>query len=189
MNSKEFADRMVETLKREARLKKPDSKTPSNVFLFKDSTKEVFEEMKKELESNNFTLLDLDQYLEIKPEDYHISLTDAGFADDSGEKIINDALVDDDKKKGIIVRYKLNQLEKVVNSRTVLILTYDDSYKMGDSCKYSILQNWLKDGYKFYGKRSNAMLNALVYCKKEEDLIDFLPSSIVNAEVWINEIN
>ena len=141
-------------------------------FRFNDNTKEIFDELKKELEANNFTLFDLNEYLEIKPEDYNISVVDAGFKDDSGKLIKDVALISDDEKRNLIISAKFNQLDNIItgNKNVVFIVTYDDTFEPR-TLKYKKIRTLLKDGHHYYGYS----IIALVYCKTKEHIMDFLP--------------
>ena len=146
------------------------------VFLFKEKSKALYDEVIQELEQKGVQLVDLNQYSVVTSEDYQMSAKDAYFKDDSGSFTVADLLMDDAKKQQLIIRSKLWKLEETIEPNTVLYMSYNDLFKREEK-RYEIIRSWLKDGY-VRNQNKDIAVRALVFLEKEDAVRDFCPYGV-----------
>lgn len=149
----------------------------TNVYLF-DKKDEDFinNEVFVDLNKNGYKILDFNEYVMPRSEDYNIKLKDIGKFEN--ETTIDDLIISDLKKKDIIFKLKLKSLENIVDDRTVLYIKYNDLFfydkTFGDgspNALYMGVSSILKDGID--GKNDKIKINALILLEKTEKVRDF----------------
>lgn len=163
---------IIETVKKS----KVEYQRYPHVCLFDEEIKDSFEDTIEELKREGNKIIDINQYVTIKSEDYEMSVSDLGFYDESGKLKAKDLIEPDIKIRKLIVRAKLNRLQDIVNKDTILVVTYNDLFLQnemfcedGFNTLYEIIRDWFKDGY----RNVEEPLNALVYLETKEKIRDF----------------
>ena len=142
------------------------------VFSFGKEFYTDFEDIQALLKEKGFQLIDVNQSLTVKPEDYNMPLSAVGNIDPENQYTINDLLVPDEVKRHLIVRGKCREIIKEIDNNTVLVVKYNDQI-LNDKTIYASIRSWLKDGVSLDGVEKLRAIKAIVYLETNERLSDF----------------
>ena len=160
---------MSRTIERVMRTFERDFFCDPRVYLFQEQNKQAFENIKLLLKEKGFKLIYVNQALIVDAKDYNMPISRAGYTGPTGEETINDLLVDDERKRGLIVSVKLGEIKEQVDKKTVLVVDYNNQVLTNEGF-YETVRQWLKDGVS-----SLRSIKAIVYLETNERVRDFCP--------------
>ena len=165
------AEKIINKLDRylEEKLKAGEAGIPI-VYVFHDYLKDTFDQTVEGMKKDGVNVIDLNEYFTICPEDYDISVTEAGYDDDIR---VGDFSDDEKEKKKIIYTVKKNNLPYIINENTVLKIIYNEMF-LEDGVLFDAVCGLLEDGYGFWcQERCPIPLRALVFLETEKKITDF----------------
>ena len=170
---------MSRTIERVMRTFERDFFCDPRVYLFQEQNKQAFENIKLLLKEKGFKLIYVNQALIVDAKDYNMPISKAGYTGPTGKETINDVLVDDEHKRGLIVSAKLGEIEEQVDKKTVLVVDYNNQVLTNEGF-YETVRQWLKDGVS-----SLRSIKAIVYLETNERVGDFCPYGFYCPNDWL----